>query len=264
MQRYIELIKNDVMRLGILILQPVIIGILLYIVSDENVFDVYENTKTMMFSLCCSGIWIGLFNSIQEICKERSILRREYMTNLKLPVYIFSKFFVQAIIGFVQAALLSGSFLIAVAKDGSGIFLDSYVPEIIFTIWIVILASEALGFVVSANAKSGDKAMVVAPFLLIVQLLFSGILFKLEGVGEYISYATASRWTVEALGSIVDLNELPLRMQEEYPMIEHEIEDFFEATAGHVEKCWGILAGMAILLLVVSVLSLRRLPKDSR
>ena len=263
-QRYIELIKNDVMRLGILILQPVIIGILLYIVSDENVFAVYENTKTMMFSLCCSGIWIGLFNSIQEICKERSILRREYMTNLKLPVYIFSKFFVQAIIGFVQAALLSGSFLIAVAKDGSGIFLDSYVPEIIFTIWIVILASEALGFVVSANAKSGDKAMVVAPFLLIVQLLFSGILFKLEGVGEYISYATASRWTVEALGSIVDLNELPLRMQEEYPMIEHEIEDFFEATAGHVEKCWGILAGMAILLLVVSVLSLRRLPKDSR
>lgn len=47
-------------------------------------------------------------------------------------------------------------------------------------------------------------------------------------------------------------------------MIEHEVEDFFEATAGHVEKCWGILLGMAILLLVVSVLSLRRLPKDSR
>ena len=69
--RYMELIKNDVMRLAILILQPVIIGILLYIVSDENVFEVYENTKTMMFSLCCSGIWIGLFNSIQEICKDR-------------------------------------------------------------------------------------------------------------------------------------------------------------------------------------------------
>ena len=259
-----ELIKNDVMRLGILILQPVIIGLLLYIVSDENVFDVYENTKTMMFSLCCSGIWIGLFNSIQEICKERSILRREYMTSLKLPVYILSKFSVQAVIGLVQAVLLSGSFMVAVAKDGAGIFLDSYIPEIIFTVWMVIVVSEALGFVVSANAKSGDKAMVVAPFLLIVQLLFSGILFKLEGAGKFISYATASRWTVEALGSIVNLNDLPLKMQSEYPMIEHEVEEFFEATAGHVWQCWGILAGMTVCFLVVSVLSLRRLPKDSR
>ncbi len=263
-QRYIELIKNDVLRLGILILQPVIIGILLYIVSDENVFDIYENTKTMMFSLCCSGIWIGLFNSIQEICKERNILRREYMTNLKLPVYILSKFFVQAAIGLVQAVLLSGSFMIAVAKDGEGIFFDSYVPEIILIVWAVIIVSEALGFAVSANAKSGDKAMVAAPFLLIVQLLFSGILFKLEGAGKFISYATASRWTVEALGSIVRLNDLPLKLQSEYPMIEHEAEDFFEATAGHVEKCVGILAGMTVLFLVVSVLSLRRLPKDSR
>ena len=87
-------------------------------------FDVYENTKTMMFSLCCSGIWIGLFNSIQEICKERNILRREYMTNLKLPVYIFSKFFVQAIIGAVQAVLLAGVFILVVDKDLPGLFLD--------------------------------------------------------------------------------------------------------------------------------------------
>ncbi len=263
-RRYMELIKNDVARLAILMLQPMIIGLLLYIVSDENVFDVYENTKTMLFALCCSGIWIGLFNSIQEICKERGILRREYMTNLKLPVYMLSKFFVQALIGLVQAVLLAGSFMIAVGKDGQGIFLDSYIPEIIFTVWLVILVSEALGFVVSANAKSGDKAMVVAPFLLIVQLLFSGILFKLESMGEYISYATASRWTVEALGSIVDLNNMPLKMQSEYPMIEHEAEAFFEATAGHVKTCWGILAGMTVLFLVLSVLSLRQLPKDSR
>lgn len=263
-QRYMELIKNDVMRLGILIMQPVIIGLLLYVVADENVFDVYENTKTMMFALCCSGIWIGLFNSIQEICKERSILRREYMTNLKLPVYILSKFFVQAIIGLVQAALLAGVFILAVGKDVPGLFLDSFVPEVIFTIWMVALTSEALGLVVSAIAKTGDKAMVVAPFILIVQLLFSGILFKLEGFGEYISYATASRWTVEALGSIVDLNGLPLKMQAEYPMIEHEAEEFFEATTSHVLRCWGILAGMSVLFLIVSVLSLYQLSKDTR
>ena len=96
------------------------------------------------------------------------------MTNLKLPVYIFSKIFVQAIIGAVQAGLLAGVFILAVGKDVPGLFLDTFVPEVIFTIWVVIITSEATGLVISANAKSGDKAMVVAPFLLIVQLLFSG------------------------------------------------------------------------------------------
>ncbi len=263
-QRYIELMKNDLMRMAILILQPIIIGLLLYVVADDSVFDVYENTKTMMFSLCCSGIWIGLFNSIQEICKERNILRREYMTNLKLPVYIFSKFFVQAIIGAVQAVLLAGVFILVVDKDLPGLFLDTFVPEIIFTVWAVIVTSEATGLVISANAKSGDKAMVVAPFLLIVQLLFSGILFKLEGFGEWISYATASRWTVEGLGSIVNLNEMPLKMQADYPMITHEAEEFFEATTNHLLSCWGILGGMTLLFLIVSVISLTQLPKDTR
>ena len=186
------------------------------------------------------------------------------MTNLKLPVYVLSKFLVQALIGGIQAALLAGAFMIAVGKDGTGLFLDSFIPEIIFTVWIVIITSEAMGLVVSANAKSGDKAMVAAPFLLIIQLLFSGILFKLEGFGEYISYATASRWTVEALGSISDLNGLPLKMQADYPMIEHEAESFFEATKEHVVTCWGILAGMTVLFLIISMVSLRQLQRDSR
>lgn len=263
-QRYLELMKNDWARLFILMIQPVIIGLLLYLVSEETVFDVYENTKTMMFALCCSGIWIGLFNSIQEICKERNILRREYMTNLKLPVYIFSKFAVQSLIGGIQALFLTGTFLGAIGKSGEGLFLDSFFPELIFSIWLVILASEALGLAVSANAKSGDKAMVAAPFILIIQLLFSGILFKLEGFGEWISYVTVSRWTVEALGSVVNLNELPLKLQADYPMIEHEAEAFFEATRAHVLQDWGILAGMTFLFLIFSIFSLRKLAKDSR
>lgn len=262
--RYGELIKNDYARLLVLLLQPVVIGLLLHMVADDTIFDIYENTKTMMFALCCSAIWIGLFNSIQEICKERSILKREYMGNLKLSAYMMSKFFVQAVIGFIQAALLSGVFLAAVGKNNKGIYLDSFVPEILFTLWLVILASEAMGFFVSANAKSGDKAMVAAPFLLIIQLLFSGILFKLTGLGKAFSKVTISRWAVEALGSIVDLNQLPLKMQADYPMIEHKAEELFEATGKHVAKSFGILMIMTVVFLVASGISLRRLSKDSR
>ena len=262
--RYAELIKNDLPRLLLIFLQPLIIGGLLFIVSDEDVFDIYESTKSMMFALSCSGIWMGLFNSIQEICKERVIIKREYMANLKLPIYILSKFIIQAVIGLAQALILTAVFLLAVGKSKEGILLDHFYPEMLFTVWLTILASMAIGFIVSSLVKTGDKAMAVAPFILIIQLLFSGILFTLEGVGEWISYLTISRWSVEALGSIVNLNGMELRMQKDIPTLVHEAEDFFEFSGGHLWSTWGILLGMTVAFSVISVILLRNVARDSR
>lgn len=94
-QRYGELMFHDTQRLLVLLLQPCLIAALLYVVADKDIFKIYESTKSMLFALSCSGIWIGLFNSIQEICKERTIVKREYMANLRLPGYVMSKFVFQ-------------------------------------------------------------------------------------------------------------------------------------------------------------------------
>ena len=73
--RYFELIWNDKQRLLLLILQPLIISLLLTVVAKKDVFKIYNDTQSIMFALACAGIWIGLFNTIQEICKERPILK---------------------------------------------------------------------------------------------------------------------------------------------------------------------------------------------
>ncbi len=263
-KRYTELMKNDAQRLGVLLVQPLIIGLLLWIVADNEVFKIYESTKSMMFALSCSAIWIGLFDSIQEICKERSVLKREYMANLKLRVYILSKVLIQAILGLIQAIFLTGTFLLLLDADKKGIFASHFHGEILLTVWLTVLASVAMGLIISAMVKTGDKAMALAPFVLIIQLLFSGILFKLESAGEIISYCTISRWSVEALGSIARLNILDLRMQEEIPTLPHEAEVFFEATKGHLLETWGIMIGIGILFIAVSMLLLRNLSKDGR
>lgn len=272
-QRYAELMKNDTPRLLVLLMQPLLIALLLKVVADENIFTILETTKSMMFALSCSGIWIGLFNSIQEICKERVIVKREYMANLKLPGYIMSKLVLQALLGFAQAAILTYVFLGLIGEERNGIFTDNFSPEILLTVWLAIMASVAMGFIISALVQTGDKAMAVAPFVLIVQLLFSGILFPLDGgVGEYISYCTMSRWSVEALGSITTLNDLEPRMQEELREqlqmpefeLERDAEDFFESTKEHVMKDWLILMGMTALFVVVSTISLRSVAKDRR
>lgn len=262
--RYAELMLNDKARLLVLILQPFLIAVLLKIVSDENVFEIYESTKSILFALSCSGIWIGLFNSIQEICKERVILKREYMANLKLPCYLMSKFVIQALLGLVQAIILTMVFLRLSGVSREGIFLEHFEAEILLTVWLTILASTAMGFIVSSIVKTGDKAMAIAPFLLIIQLLFSGILFKLEGSGRMISFCTISRWSVESLGSIAKLNRLDLEMQTNFPMLEHEAEEFFKASQGHLLQTWGILLLMTVFLMTVSLVMLRNVSRDHR
>lgn len=263
-QRYGELMFHDTQRLLVLLLQPCLIAALLYVVADKDIFKIYESTKSMLFALSCSGIWIGLFNSIQEICKERTIVKREYMANLRLPGYVMSKFVFQFALGGIQAAALTMIFLGLIGKKRAGIFFNNFTMEMFLTVWLTVLAAIALGFVLSAMVRSGDKAMAAAPFVLIIQLLFSGILFQLKGAGKLISYFTVSRWSVEALGSIAKLNRLDLKLQKDYPMLEHEAEAFFKAAKGHVVQCWGILLLMTVVCLVVSMISLRRIAKDRR
>lgn len=262
--RYAELLWNDRQRLALLLIQPLLIAILLKIVADKDIFKIYESTKSMLFALSCSGIWIGMFNSIQEICKERVILKREYMSNLKLPCYMMSKFVLQALLGLIQSIILTLVFLSLVGNSKKGIFFSDFRPEMLFTVWLTVIASVAMGFIISSVVQSGDKAMAAAPFVLIVQLLFSGILFTLKGAGKIISYCTVSRWSVEALGSIARLNKLDLRMQADFPMLEHEAESFFKATAGHVWAASGILILMTAVLMVVATLLLRNVAKDRR
>lgn len=263
-RRYIEIMKNDTTRLFLLLIQPLLIGILLHIVADKNIFKIYESTKSMLFALSCSGIWIGLFDSIQEICKERVILKREYMANLKLTGYMLSKFLVQAALGLVQSAILTLVFLQLTGVDKKGLFFGDFRLEILLTIWLTVLASIAMGFVISALVRTGDKAMAAAPFILIVQLLFSGILFELKGAGKMISYCTVSRWSVEGLGSIARLNKLDLKLQADFPMLEHKAEIFFKGTQGHLVQVWLILLALTLLFMVISTISLRKVANDSR
>lgn len=136
--------------------------------------------------------------------------------------------------------------------------------EMTVTAWLTTVASAGLGLAISAVVKTGDKAMAAAPFVLIVQLLFSGILFELKGAAEYISYVTVSRWSVEAMGSTARLNDLQLRMQEEFPTLVHEAEDLFEISERHIVTDWIILIFMAVAFSTISLFMIRKVSKDER
>ncbi|MDE5932397.1 MAG: hypothetical protein K2H40_07950, partial [Lachnospiraceae bacterium] len=117
-----------------------------------------------------------------------------------------------------------------------------------------------LGMAVSSIVKSTTTAMTVMPFLLIVQLVFSGVLFELKDYLELIAKVTLSKWGMEALGSIVDMDSLP------YNDIGWQIipRDVYAFESGHVMTAWGIIIGFALLYLIIGVVSLEFVDKDKR
>ena len=112
-------------------------------------------------------------------------------------------------------------FVLVLESPEEGLWLFRWSLEILITVFLTVIAAELLGLIVSTCVRRGDKAMAVAPFILIFQLLFSGILFELSGMGNYISYITVCKWSVGALGSTADPNNIEGNLNESNDMFEH-------------------------------------------
>ena len=258
--RYLKLIINDRQRLLLLLLQAPLLATVISFVANDQQFEQYEMTKSLLFALACSACWIGMFDAIQEVCKERTILKREYMTGLSIGVYISSKLLVLGFLCLVQSLLVTGVFASLVGLPDEGIIFQPFV-ELLLTTFVTALSSAAMGLLVSSLCKNADRAMTFAPLLLMPQILFSGIIFKLDGATEVISWFAVCRWSMENYGTTANLNDLPLRLQQGLPL-EHEAETFFEFTVGHMLMSWGVLALFTAVCLGLSYLVLRGIGKE--
>lgn len=249
---------------------PLIAAAITVWIAGENMFVNCESTKSACFILICAAIWGGLFNSIQVIVKERDIVKREYVSGaLRIGCYTASRALLQLLLCAVQSAALCLSFYGVKQVYGNelpaeGLIFPSAMLEYYITLFLVMYAADTMGLMISCFVKSEQLASQLSPYILIVQLLFSGVLFTMEGAASKVSALMLSRWGMEALGSISNLNDLPLRLQGEFPMIPHTADDAFGYTSEHLRTVWLILAIFVIVPLVVGNLALHGVKKDSR
>lgn len=259
--RYVKLVVNDRQRLLLLLVQAPLLALLISLVADGKQFEQYEMTKSLLFALSCCAFWIGMLNAIQEVCKERSILKREYMTGLSLNAYILSKILVLGGLCLIQSLMVTGVFGALVGLPDNGVFLPAAL-EIFLTTFLTALSAAAMGLFVSALFNNADRAMTVAPILLMPQILFSGLIFKLSGATEIISWAAICRWSMEGYGTTANLNGLPLKLQQEGVAIPHDAEAFFDFSAAHLLGDWGILVVFTVLFLVLARVVLSKVGKE--
>ena len=92
------------------LVSTLIISVILSWVIGDKTFSVNESTKTGVFAMICGCIWTGLFNSIQSVCRERKIIKREYRTGLHISSYILAHmifdFALCAVEGIILTAVL--------------------------------------------------------------------------------------------------------------------------------------------------------------
>lgn len=239
-------------------------------IAGENMFVNMESTKSAAFILVCAAIWGGLFNSIQVIVKERKNIKRDYVSGaLRIGCYTASRALVQMVLCLIQSAVLCLSFWgVEYFYDNtlpeSGILFDWVMIEYYITVFLVMYAADTMGLCISCIVKNEQLASQLSPYILIVQLLFSGVLFAMEGAASAVSGLMLSRWGMEALGSISNLNDLPLRLQAEFPMIPHEADDAFLSTTGHLLMVWLVLLLFVLVPLFLGNFALHGVKKDSR
>ena len=82
-----------------------IIAALVTFAVGQNIFKTQEGTLSGCFSLVCVCIWNGFFNSIQSVCRERPIIKREHRSGMHITSYIAAHMIYQLLLCAIQTAI---------------------------------------------------------------------------------------------------------------------------------------------------------------
>ena len=223
------------------------------------------DAQTLLFIMGFAAVMFGCINGAREIVKEIPIYQRERMVNVGLAPYLFSKIVVLGALSLLQSAVLV--FLVDMkAPLQQGIFLPPIV-EISLSMALTAMAGLLLGLTISAIAPNTDRAMSFVPLILIPQVIFSGILFKLDTpLLQAVGALFAMRWAMAGMGSSVGLHASKLGADSfSYQGTLFTSLDpgsnLAEAT-NHLLLIWGILLVMIVGLALVTTYFLKR--KDVR
>ena len=242
-----------------------VIAFLVGTVVSENMFSNFESTKSGFFTLASACIWLGIFNSIQSVCKEHDIVRSEYRQGMRLTSYISANVMWQMVLCFVQSIII---FIVCLIfgyfgnNVGSGVIMNAYV-EYFITIFLLVFGSSVLGIMISSISGNPTTAMTIMPFILILQLIMSGVLFNLSGFSEVIANFTFSKWGMSAFAATADLNDIEHVMEQQLPQIstmisdQYSVEAAYEATSGNLLGSWVWCILLTVASAAVSILGLK-------
>jgi ABC transport system ATP-binding/permease protein len=173
-----------------------------YSPAGGYLFTENSNLPAYLFMCVITSLFLGLIISAEEIVRDRKILRRESFLSLSWFSYLNSKVMMM--------------FLISAIQTISFILIGNYILEIkgmSFPYWIVLFSTSCLANMMGLNISSAFNSVItiyiLIPFIIIPELLFSGVLVKFDllrsrnpASNEFVPVIgdlIPARWAFEAL-----------------------------------------------------------------
>lgn len=275
-----------------------VIAVLVSKVAAQNMFLTMEGTIFGALALACICIWNGFFNSIQVVCRERDIVKREHRDGMHISSYISAHVIYQGCLCLAQTIITVYVCRIAGLKfPETGFVTGNFNFDIGITIFLTTFAADMMSLMISCIAKNTTSAMTLMPFVLIFELLFSGSMFELSGFAKKITNLSIAKWSINCLSAQANFNNLPMvsiwnkaqslqgiEYKGTYPVKEvmnylatngyaNEITMWmgknsqkpeYTQSLSNIGNCWLSLLLFAVIFIIIAILCLERVDKDKR
>ncbi|MFF8960872.1 FHA domain-containing protein [Streptomyces sp. NPDC014894] len=261
MRRYVSVIASDKGFLGLMVILPAVLGLVSVVIPadfglaapDDGKSRFNGDAGTIMLILAVGMCFSGAANSVRELIKERVIYERERATGLSRSAYLMSKVIVLGLITAFQGVILCGIGFAPRALPAEGLIMPPAL-ELCLVVIALGFTSMMFGLVISSLVKTAEKTMPLLVMFAIVQVVFTGILFKVYGSPglEQFAWLMPSRWAIAGAGTTLDLGRL---MPPWDPKNPGDLDPLWEHSASQ----WGINVLVLIVMGVVCGIVVARL-----
>ncbi|MEU5164401.1 FHA domain-containing protein [Streptomyces sp. NPDC020875] len=260
-RRYLSVIGSDKGFMGLMVILPAVLGFVSVVIPakfglaapDDGKTPFNGDAGTIMLILAVGMCFSGAANSVRELIKERVIYERERATGLSRSAYLMSKVIVLGMITALQGVIICGIGFATRELPAEGLILPPAV-EMCLVIIALGFTSMMFGLVISALVKTAEKTMPLLVMFAIVQVVFTGVLFKIYGSPglEQFAYLMPSRWAIAGVGATLDLGRLMPPWDAKNP---GDTDPLWENTVAQ----WGTNIGILLAIGVVCGLAVARL-----
>ncbi|KUJ68915.1 ABC transporter ATP-binding protein [Streptomyces albus subsp. albus] len=216
-RRYCAVIGSDRGFMGLMLILPVFLGGVSCVIPADfglgkpTPKHFNQDAGTILMIIAVGMCFSGAANSVRELIKERVIYERERSVGLSRSAYLMSKVIVLGVITAVQGVILTAMGLsIRELPDDGVIFNGLPAVEICLVIIALGFTSMMIGLVISSLVKTPEKTMPLLVMFAIVQIVFTGIMFKIydsPGVEQF-AWLMPSRWAIGATASTIDMSHI--------------------------------------------------------
>ncbi len=263
-----------------------------------NLFRTQEGTVMGSFALVCVCIWNGYFNSIQVVCRERPIIKREHRAGMHVSSYIAAHMLYQAILCVLQTVIMILILRAAkVAFPAEGLITGNFKIDLGISMFLATYAADMMALAISSLVRNTTTAMTVMPFLLIFQLVFSGGVIALQGFAKKLTNLTIAKWGMQNLCALSNYNGQPMvtlwntmwkfrsveidgirpveqltdyivenNMKEQILQQSgtYNMNEAYAFTVENVRQCWGMMLLCIVVFAVLAVILLEFIDRDRR